>query len=145
LERRDAEPVDYFVIGLTELAEEEMEAVLDVELSKSPHERDFGAIFASGLFKVLASVARVAINSQLKEPIDMGIHRKSKADTKAPRNKFVDKISAYAVLGLREGASEAEIKERYRNLVRFYHPDASQNQETSEIFSQITDAYRSLI
>ena len=32
----------------------------------------------------------------------------------------------YEVLGVRQGASEAEIKEAYRNLVKKYHPDKYQ-------------------
>lgn len=144
MERRDAEPGDYFVVGLSELAEESVDTLLDSDQLKMPCERDFGAIFALGLVKVLANVARATVNSQLKEPISIGLHRKPEASD-VSRNRFADKASAYALLGLRDGTSKTEIKERYKNLVRYYHPDASQNQATSEIFGQITDAYHSLM
>ena len=38
---------------------------------------------------------------------------------------MVDKKKYYMVLGLRDGASQIEIKNAYKNLVSIYHPDVN--------------------
>jgi len=51
----------------------------------------------------------------------------------------------YRVLGLRTGASFAEVKASYRRLARRYHPDVNpDDQQAHEHFIQITQAYREL-
>jgi len=51
----------------------------------------------------------------------------------------------YRLLGLRAGASFAEIKASYRNLVRRYHPDVNPaDRQAKEKFIQIAEAYRLL-
>nr|XP_032806311.1 dnaJ homolog subfamily C member 21-like [Petromyzon marinus] len=52
---------------------------------------------------------------------------------------------AYAVLGLPNGASEAEIKSAYKKLALEWHPDKNNNSETATIkFQQVTGAYQLL-
>jgi tetratricopeptide (TPR) repeat protein len=52
----------------------------------------------------------------------------------------------YRLLGLRSGASFAEIKASYRRLARRYHPDVNPNdQQAKEKFIQITSAYKFLL
>lgn len=51
----------------------------------------------------------------------------------------------YAVLGVKRAASAEEIKRAYRRLVFRYHPDRNPgNDEASERFKQILDAYNVL-
>ncbi|ASC74291.1 molecular chaperone DnaJ [Halomicronema hongdechloris C2206] len=51
----------------------------------------------------------------------------------------------YRVLGLRTGASFAEVKASYRRLARRYHPDVNpDDRQAHEHFIQITQAYRAL-
>jgi molecular chaperone DnaJ len=51
----------------------------------------------------------------------------------------------YEVLGIREGASEEEIKKAYRELVKKYHPDQYQDNPLSKLaeekLREINDAY----
>jgi len=51
----------------------------------------------------------------------------------------------YEVLGIREGASEEEIKKTYRELVKKYHPDQYANNPLSRLaeekLSEINEAY----
>jgi len=48
----------------------------------------------------------------------------------------------YAVLGLKKGASEAEIKKAYRKLAMDYHPDRNQgNKSAEEKFKGVSEAY----
>ena len=55
----------------------------------------------------------------------------------------------YAVLGLRPGASEDEVKKAYRNLSRKYHPDANINnpnkEQAEEKFKEVQAAYNSIM
>jgi hypothetical protein len=58
--------------------------------------------------------------------------------------------AAYAVLGLRDGASVTEVKRAYRDAVRRYHPDLHPSVSDTErkamqvAFAQMTDAYRAI-
>lgn len=55
----------------------------------------------------------------------------------------------YEVLGIREGASEAEIKAAYRELVKKYHPDKYQDNPlydlAEEKLQEINEAYDALM
>ena len=50
----------------------------------------------------------------------------------------------YAILGLKRGASESEIKTAYRKLARKYHPDVSKEANAEEKFKEIAEAYQTL-
>ena len=51
-------------------------------------------------------------------------------------------MDLYQSLGIKRGASEAEIKKAYRSLAKQLHPDRNKdNPKASERFSQITQAY----
>jgi len=47
----------------------------------------------------------------------------------------------YEVLGLAEGASRAQIKKAYILLAKKYHPDSSEEENATEIFADISEAY----
>ncbi len=53
--------------------------------------------------------------------------------------------SHYLVLGLKRSASEREIKDRYRELAKIYHPDVNHSYDAEEKFKQINEAYNYLI
>lgn len=48
------------------------------------------------------------------------------------------------ILGLRQGASQADIKQAYRKLVRKYHPDVNSSPDAHHRFLQIQHAYERL-
>lgn len=51
----------------------------------------------------------------------------------------------YSVLGVKKGASEAEIKKAFRNLAKKHHPDANKNSPTAEKkFKELSSAYEIL-
>ena len=51
----------------------------------------------------------------------------------------------YKVLGVAQGANEAEIKKAYRNLAKKYHPDVNKGDKTAEDrFKEISEAYETL-
>ncbi|MEM2785299.1 MAG: DnaJ domain-containing protein [Candidatus Nitrosotenuis sp.] len=50
----------------------------------------------------------------------------------------------YAILGVSNDATQDEIKAKFRQLAKEYHPDKTKDQKTSEIFAEITKAYEIL-
>lgn len=58
----------------------------------------------------------------------------------------MDIADCYRLLGLRSGASFAQIKASYRKLARQYHPDINPNdQKAQEKFIALTEAYKRLV
>lgn len=56
-----------------------------------------------------------------------------------PRGTMAD---LYSLLGLKRGASEAEVKKAYRKLAKELHPDRNKdNPKAAERFSEVTGAY----
>ncbi|AHM59250.1 Chaperone protein DnaJ [Flammeovirgaceae bacterium 311] len=52
--------------------------------------------------------------------------------------------SPYQILGIKAGASNAEIKNAYRGLAKKYHPDISKEPDAESKFIEITEAYELL-
>jgi hypothetical protein len=50
----------------------------------------------------------------------------------------------YRILGIRQGASEDEIRRAYRKKAMEYHPDRNHSPEAEEIFIRVTEAYEYL-
>lgn len=50
----------------------------------------------------------------------------------------------YATLGVNTDATHEQIKAKYRQLVKEYHPDRTKDEKSAEIFSEITKAYEVL-
>lgn len=50
----------------------------------------------------------------------------------------------YEILGVKRGASEAEIKSAYRKLARKLHPDVNKTKEAEQKFKDINEAYEVL-
>jgi DnaJ-class molecular chaperone len=50
----------------------------------------------------------------------------------------------YIVLGVSRGSDLKKIKDAYRTIVKRYHPDLSQNTETTENFLEVKKAYETL-
>lgn len=50
----------------------------------------------------------------------------------------------YSVLGIRQGASDDEIRKAYRRKAMEYHPDRNHSDGAQEVFIRITEAYEYL-
>src|SRR5688500_4520113 len=50
----------------------------------------------------------------------------------------------YEILGVEQGAGEAEIKTAYRRLARKYHPDVSKEAGAEDKFKAVNEAYEAL-
>lgn len=50
----------------------------------------------------------------------------------------------YRILGIRQGASDDEIRKAYRKKVMEYHPDRNHSDGAHEVFIRITEAYEYL-
>lgn len=51
----------------------------------------------------------------------------------------------YSLLGLQEGATQQEIRRKYRSLAMRYHPDKNPSPAAQEKFIQLTEAYEILL
>jgi molecular chaperone DnaJ len=56
----------------------------------------------------------------------------------------MSKRDYYEVLGVKKGASEAEIKSAYRKLARTHHPDIDKSANAAEKFKEVSEAYQVL-
>ena len=54
---------------------------------------------------------------------------------------MAEKRDYYEVLGVEKGADKKEIKKAYRKLAMKYHPDVSEDPESTEKFKEISEAY----
>lgn len=61
-----------------------------------------------------------------------------------PYNTYMTKRDYYEILGVKKGATEAEIKSAYRKLARAHHPDIDKSAGASERFKEIGEAYQVL-
>lgn len=50
----------------------------------------------------------------------------------------------YRILGLSQSATDEEIKKRYRELVRYLHPDTSKTAGTTWLFQVVVAAYEAI-
>ena len=50
----------------------------------------------------------------------------------------------YDILGVKKDASDADIKKRYRKLVRQYHPDVSDDPDADSKIAEINNAYETI-
>ena len=53
----------------------------------------------------------------------------------------VPQVNHFAVLGLKPGASEEEIKQAYRSLAKTFHPDKNKDPRAEEKFKEIASSY----
>ncbi len=51
----------------------------------------------------------------------------------------------YQFLGLEKTATEAEVKKRYRKLVRVLHPDAAKTEGTNHLCQMLNEAYQQIL
>lgn len=56
----------------------------------------------------------------------------------------MSKRDYYEVLGIKKGATEAEIKSAYRQLARKHHPDIDKSTGAAEKFKEVSEAYQIL-
>jgi len=56
----------------------------------------------------------------------------------------MSKKDFYDVLGVEQGAEEAEIKKAYRKLARKYHPDVNKEANAEDKFKEVKEAYDTL-
>ena len=56
----------------------------------------------------------------------------------------MDQPDYYAVLGVAKDAETADIKKRYRQLARKYHPDVTSDPEGEARFKEVNEAWRVL-
>jgi preprotein translocase subunit Sec63 len=58
------------------------------------------------------------------------------------RSRFT--VDPYRVLGLEKTATDDQVKKRYRELARYFHPDTAAVQGTGFFFLQVQAAYEAI-
>jgi DnaJ-domain-containing protein 1 len=53
-------------------------------------------------------------------------------------------VDAYQVLGLEDGADQAQARRAYRAQARFWHPDTNSSPDAPERLARVVDAYQQL-
>jgi tetratricopeptide (TPR) repeat protein len=61
------------------------------------------------------------------------------------RWEVVEEVDPYAVLGVAPDASSSQIKQRYREQVKYCHPDLGDEPGRLEAFKRLTEAYQLLL
>jgi DnaJ-class molecular chaperone len=51
----------------------------------------------------------------------------------------------YKILGLDSSASDTEVKKKFRELAKKYHPDKNPSENSKERFQEIQDAYERIL
>ena len=59
-------------------------------------------------------------------------------------SRALQKRDFYDVLGLSRGASKADIKKKYFELAKKYHPDVNKEKDAQDKFREVTEAYEVL-
>ena len=77
--------------------------------------------------------------------VDFTYTRKTEDDTefsKAAKNSTLPNY--YKILGVPQGATQEEIKNRYRELAKKLHPDKTKGEKSDEAMAEINKAYEIL-
>jgi len=92
------------------------------------------AMLSQWLKQLLGGIADDPLLSQFWSTMKMGNQESS---------RFT--VDPYLVLGLEKTASDHQVKKRYRELARYYHPDTATVQGTEFSFYQLQAAYEVII
>ena len=91
------------------------------------------SLMSQWLSQLLRGIADDPLMSQLWSAAKMGSHEKTRFS-----------VDPYRVLGLDKTATEDEVKKRYRDLARYFHPDTATVQGTGFFFIQVQAAYEAI-
>ena len=91
------------------------------------------AVLSQWVNQLLRGIVDDPLMSQLWSTMKMGNRE---------RPRFT--LDPYRVLGLEKTATDDQIKKRYRELARYFHPDTAMVQGTGFFFLQVQAAYEAI-
>jgi DnaJ-domain-containing protein 1 len=91
------------------------------------------AMLSQWLSQLLRGIADDPLLSQFWSTTKMGNREKSRFS-----------LDPYRILGLEKTATDDQVKKRYRELARYYHPDTAAVQGTEFSFYQLQVAYEAI-
>ena len=91
------------------------------------------AMMSEWLNRVLGGIIDDPVMGQILSAMKMGNRTKP---------QFV--VDPYRVLGLEKTATDDEVKKRYRELARYFHPDTAAVRGTGFFFLQVQAAYEAI-
>ena len=104
-----------------------------------------GSVYANDFARMRSGTA--GYYNRLRDPFGVFGDEKRRQQENTPRQRKLRSLEAKAMdtLGLGESATGAEIKSRYKELVKRHHPDANGgNRESEDRFRDVIQAYRLL-
>jgi len=110
-------------------------------------EKPFVTIY-DRIFDFLMMELRTFLNGVMRDTCDLERFKKYLEsigiDPSQLQNPSGSGINPYFLLGLEKTATEEEVKNRYREMLRRFHPDTAGIAGTECICQQITDAYQQI-
>ena len=59
----------------------------------------------------------------------------------AEKTKFYDSLEYYKILDVSPSSTEEEIRQKYRELAKYWHPDYNKDPQAVDMFQKLSVAY----
>ncbi len=108
----------------TQRRRELIQVFLEIQLSAGYADGDLKPAEREVLLKIFATLGFSAVEfERIDATIRAELHNRQSGGSAAGRTRGMSVVDAYAILGIGESATDAEVKKAYRRLTSQHHPD----------------------